>query len=405
MKYKTEWDLSHLYKNEKDPQIEKDMKAIETALASFEKKYKGKDFISSPKKLLVALEDYEKLQEATVLKAWRYFALKTDLNSDDSFAGAAATRIEQRANNASNKVTFFKLEIAKIEKKKQKEYLNNQSLLPYRYSLERTFNRAQYNLSEKEEQLVSLLSQPGFGMWVDGQQKVLSQQTISFNNEELPLSKAMSILSDLPKAKRKELGDKINNQLEKNSPFAESEINAIYNYKKIMDELRGYKKPYSATVMGYENDEKTIEDLVSLVTKYFSLSNRFYTLHAKLLGEKTITNADRNVKIGTINKKFDFDSSVEIVKNAFSQLDPEYAAIARLMSILKKVKRGVHIAGEQQHCQQLFYLIILMIFDLLRRLLTKWDMLFIMNLVKNSLLDIDHTQLRQQRWQVPFLNN
>jgi oligoendopeptidase F len=326
MKYKTEWDLTHLYKNEKDPQIEKDVKAIEAAYAVFERKYKGKDFTSTSQKLLNALKEGETLSEKTSMKPWRYFALRSDLNSDDSIASAASTRIEQRINIASNKVNFFTLEIAKIEKKKQKAFLSEKNLAPYRYALERIFNRAQYNLSDKEEQIVNLLSQPGFGMWVDGQQKVLAQQTVSHKGQEIPLPQAFSILSDLPKKERNELNQKINTVLEKNSPFAEAEINAVYNFKKIMDGQRGYKKPYSATILGYENDEKSIEALVKTVTKYFSLSNKFYNIHAKLLKEKKITWADRNVRIGKINKKFDFDSAVKIVKDAFSEIDPKYAA-------------------------------------------------------------------------------
>jgi oligoendopeptidase F len=326
-KYKTEWNLGLLYKNEKDPQIEKDVVATEKAISAFERKYKGKDFTSTAKKLTVALKDFESLKEATVQKPWRYFALKSDLNSDDSVASAAATRLEQRLSNASNKITFFTLTVGKIEKKKQKEYLNDTQLAPFKYSLERIFNRAEHTLSEKEEQLENLLSQTSYGMWVDGQQRVLSQQTVRFNNEDIPLPKALSILADLPARQRHELDNKISEVLKANSPFAEAEINAIFNYKKIMDELRGYKKPYSATVLGYENDEKTIESLVNLVTRYFSLSNRFYTMHAKLLGEKTVTMADRNTKIGKIDKKFDFDSSVKIVKDAFSRVGPEYAAV------------------------------------------------------------------------------
>lgn len=327
MKYKTEWDLTHLYKNEKDPQIEKDVKAIEVIYSNFEKKYKGKDFTSTSKKLLDALQEYEIFKEKVTQKPWRYFALRSDLNSDDSVAGAAATRIEQRFNNASNKVVFFGLEIAKIDKKKQKQFLADKSLDQFKYSLERIFNHAKYNLTEKEEQIVDLLSQTSYSMWVDGQQRVLAQQTVFHKDKDIPLSQALSILSDLPKNERRELDKNITAVLEKNSPFAEAEINAVYNFKKIMDEQRGYKKPYSATILGYENDESSIEALVATVTKYFSLSNRFYTLHAKLLGERKITTADRNVKIGSINKKFDFDSSVKIVRDAFHKVDPEYSDI------------------------------------------------------------------------------
>ncbi len=78
MKYKTEWDLSLLYKNDKDPQIEKDIKKLETLCAAFEKKYKGKDFVSTTKKLLEVLKEYELLVSVADNKGLIYFYLKRE---------------------------------------------------------------------------------------------------------------------------------------------------------------------------------------------------------------------------------------------------------------------------------------------------------------------------------------
>ncbi|KND47894.1 MAG: two-component system, NarL family, sensor histidine kinase BarA [Parcubacteria bacterium C7867-006] len=63
MSYKTEWDLTLLYKNENDPKIEKEIRAVEKATKAFEKKYISKNFTSSAKSLLEALKDSEKLGE------------------------------------------------------------------------------------------------------------------------------------------------------------------------------------------------------------------------------------------------------------------------------------------------------------------------------------------------------
>ena len=62
-----------------------------------------------------------------------------------------------------------------------------------------------------------------------------------FENENIPISKAMNIISDLDTEKRKDLQLKINDKLKEISFFAEAEINAIFNYKKINDEMRGFK--------------------------------------------------------------------------------------------------------------------------------------------------------------------
>lgn len=329
MNYHTEWDLGLLYKNEKDPQIEKDIAALETACADFEKKYKGKDFVSTSKKLLRALDDYTHIEDSAMAKPWWYFALRTEKNSDDSIAGAKATQLQDRMTQANNKVAFFLLDLGKIAEKTQKQFLKDPLLKSYNYLLGRVFLQAKYNLSEKEEQLAGLFSQTSYSMWVDAQKRILNQKTIPFKGEDLPLSKAGEILSELPKEERHELYNKMTALYQENSMIAESELNAVVNYKKIMDERRGFKKAYSSRVLSDELDEKTLEDLLSVVSRYFSISKKFYALQAKLLGETTITRADRAVPIGKIDKKFSFEDTLTIVKSGFARVDPKYADIVQ----------------------------------------------------------------------------
>ncbi|MEX0932279.1 MAG: hypothetical protein WDZ61_00085, partial [Parcubacteria group bacterium] len=146
-KIRTKWDLQLLYKSEKDPQIEKDVVSIEDACASFEKKYRGKDFTASTQKLFKALEDKERLMEDWEDKSpWWYFALRTDLDSDDNVAGAMATKLNQRLTKSFNKLKFFGIEVAKVPKATQKKYLKSQLLAPYKYKLERIFKGGDYRL-------------------------------------------------------------------------------------------------------------------------------------------------------------------------------------------------------------------------------------------------------------------
>ncbi len=327
-KYKTKWDLSLLYKSDKDPKIESQLKNMEALCVSFEKKYRAKDYVSSAEKLLGALRDYEvfniKLGE---IKSPQYFSFRKDIDSNDKVASAMLTKIENRITKAQNKLTFFELNITKIPSNAQKRLLKDKKLGQYAYFLKKIFDSSKYVLSEKEEQTIDLLSQTSYSMWVDGQEKLLNQQTVEFAGEMIPISTALSIVSDLPKKDRRELHEKINQVLKSISHFAEAEINAVYNYKKVLDEKRGFKEPYSATVLGYQNDEKSVELLVKTVSKYFKVSKSFYRLHAKLLGEKKIFLSDRNTKIGKIEKKFDFDSSVSMIGDIFSKIGPEYRNI------------------------------------------------------------------------------
>jgi oligoendopeptidase F len=326
MTQQTTWNLGLLYKNDKDPQIEKDMLAIENACIRFEKKYKNKDFTTSPEKLKNALEDREQLsREMNGRKPWWYFTLKTDQNSDDEKSSALATKLDQRLTAATNRTTFFSLNIAKIPKRSKKEYLKHKALLPYRYSLSRTFDTAKYNLSEGEEQLADLLSQTSYDMWVDGRDKLLNQQVVEYKGEKIPLVKAVMSLSDKPKKDRRELTKLINEKFKDVSHFAEAELNAIYNYKKVMDERRGFAAPYSGSVLHNEQADTTVLNLTALITKNFKISHRFYKLHAKLLKEEVIRHEDRQTKIGEVQKKFTFEEACEIVRATFAKIDQKYA--------------------------------------------------------------------------------
>jgi oligoendopeptidase F len=321
------WNLGLLYKNEKDPQIEKDVVFIEKAYEKIEKKYKNKDFTKTPKDLLKALEDLESVNKTLSKKnpGW-YFGLKTSTDSSDEYAQAMETKIDQRLTLAANKVTFFDLKIGKIPKKEQASFLNYKQLAPFKYQLQKIFENAKYDLSEKEEQLNSLLSQTSYSMWIDSQEKLLSQQMVQYGKKTMPLSEAGSMLPGLPKKERRILHNKINSLFKNTSYFSEAEINAIYNYKKVMDTKRGYKTAYESTVLGYENDLETVETLVAMVTKNFDISKRFYKLHAKLLKERTLTLADRSTKIGSISRKFDFENTIDITRRGFSRLGSKYAS-------------------------------------------------------------------------------
>ncbi len=218
-------------------------------------------------------------------------------------------------------------EFEKIRSSKQKEILQNKKFAEYRYFLKKIFDGSKYWLTEQEEQLMSLMSQTSYSMWVDGSDKLQGKQEIEFKGEKIPLAKVPFMIAYMPKEDRRALHAKLNEKLKSVSDFAEAELNAVYNYKKISDERRKFPKPYSSTTLSFENDEKSVENLVSLITKNFTISKKFYALHAKLLGEKKLSYSDRNVNIGTITKKYPFEMSVDIVRDAYTKIGQQYTDI------------------------------------------------------------------------------
>ncbi len=324
-KIKTDWDFTLFYKSSKDPQIEKDVKAAEQAYKTFAEIYKNShQYLDDADALFEALTHYEQLQLDATIKPLMYWHYIKDTDSSNVQADAEFNKLYARYTKAGNEILFFTLKLGKISKDKQLAFLNNKKLAHFQYFLKRIFETAQYDLSEPEEKILNFMSQPAHSMWTDAVEKYISKLTVAFKGKHIPLPQAFGLIPGLPTGDRRKLHADAMKELIKASDFAEAELNAIYTDKKIRDELRGLKNPFDATIIGYQNDPETITKLVETVTRYFSISQRFYKLKAKILKQKHLTYADRNAQAGKINMKFDIDASKALIEKAFGNADQKF---------------------------------------------------------------------------------
>jgi len=326
---KTSWNLSLLYTNHDDPRIEKDMRAGERAFSAFEKKYKGKtDYLKSEPKLLSALTDFEAMFKNLVFaRPIMYFHYVTDLDSSDTVARSRSTQMSERYAKNDQRIAFFELSLGRIPAPLQEKFLASKRLAHFRYYLKTIFAKASHDLTEAEEKIMRLKGITSYSQWVDGTEKLLGKATVEFRGKVMPVSEAGNRIGDLPTPERRELHEALMKSLGALADVAESELNAILTDKKINDELRGYKEPYDATILGYQNDRKSVLALVSAVTDGFHISHRFNALKAKLLGLDRLTYADRNAGIESDVPEVSFDEAVSILRGVFGSLDSKYLTI------------------------------------------------------------------------------
>ncbi|HVV15486.1 MAG TPA: M3 family oligoendopeptidase [Candidatus Paceibacterota bacterium] len=329
MKLKTQWELNRLfYKSLKDPRLMRDVEAGDKAVTAFAREYsRNKKWLTDPKALAKALESYENLMVAASSAPLLYANYRKELDSDDKEAEALMNVLDERFTKRGNSLLFFELELAKVPAPAQKKFVAAKELSGFRYWLERLFENAKYNLSEPEEKLMSLLSDVSFGRWIQAVDNILNTKSVVWEGKEMPLNSAQELLKALPTPKRRALYTIVNTAYKSAAQMAESELNAIVARKKIGDELRGFKEPYDATIIGYENDRKSILTLVDVVTKNFGIAQRFYRAKAKMMKEKKLSYADRTASVGDIKKKIPFADAAKVVRETFSKLDPAYAAI------------------------------------------------------------------------------
>ena len=328
-KIKTKWDLEGLYyKSAHDPQIEKDLKKTELAYAKFAKKWQRKNFTAKVDLLLAALKEKEKLAgmpEAT--RPGRYFSFRSALNAKDSEADKQLALISQRLRKVADSVLFFNLTLGALSKKRQKELLTDSKLKHFKYHLERIFIGAKHNLSEEQERIINLKSKQSYGAWTNMIEKLVSNREVTWQGRAIPLPTALEKLDTLKSAQKPKLWAVIIAELERLAEISEHEFNAIITDARSEEELRGYKKPYSATAIGYEDSETSIENLVEAVSgEGFALSRKFYALKAKLHGKKQIHYSQKYDSIGS-SPEITFQEAVEICRNVFYRVNDVYGQI------------------------------------------------------------------------------
>lgn len=342
--YKTKWDLENLFykKGLQDPQIDLDINIIEKDCESFEKKYSKKDsYLVNDKELLIALDNYEKL--ISTLGGARplfYLQLFLSIDSQNSIAQAKMNLLTDKVTKSWNKTIFFELKLGKIDLKNQKKFLASKVLNKYHYFLDRLFLNAKYQLTEPEEKILNIKQAPSRSLWMDYSEKLLNDQTVNWKGKSIPLSEASNLISNLPKKDRHALHEIFTKKLKEISFFAEAEMTSIVIDKKTSDELRGFKKPYEARVLSTQNSAESVENIIKIVTEQFSISQRFYKLKAKLLGEKKLAYADRAVGIEKINKKLSFDESIEMLVKSLEKTDSVFVDI--FQGFLKKGQVDVY---------------------------------------------------------------
>jgi len=332
---KTSWDLSPIFKSDKDPQIAKARKAVEEETKKFIEKWKSRDdYLSDPKVLKIALDEYETWNRnfATFGAENYYFHLRESLNEADPKIKARVNLAGDLATKLQNEIQFFEMKLAKVDAQTQKLFLGSEELLPYKHFLQRLFVSAKYILSDPEERIMNLKSITSYDNWVRMTSSFLGkEERISLDEKGKKTMQNFSSLTGLMNSGKKEVRDmaakNFNEILEKYVDVAENEINSVLQNKKTNDEVRGYLRADEARHIADDVDTSVVDSLVKAVTQNFDIARRFYALKAKMLGVKKLAYHERNVEIGSIDKKYGFPEGRKIIGVTLKNLDDDFYEI------------------------------------------------------------------------------
>ena len=332
------WNLKLLYNDINDKDIQRDIDESKKNVKLFVKKWKNNnEYLKNPKTLSIALKEYEELMQeyGICTKPSYYLFLSREIDQGNPILKSKENLLHSTCLELENSIQFFLLNISKIPKENQKQFLESEDLKIYKHFLLSSFNQAKYLLTDKEEKIFNLESKTSHANWVNMLSELLQKQSIKILNEKgIKKEVSYSETSKYLDSSKKEVRDyaaeqfyKVNNRY---AQIAEYEINSILENKKISDEYRKIPRVDLPRLLSDDMEPNTVDTLRNVVTESFDISQRFYKLKAKLLKQDSLAYYERNVKVDDIKQEFSFEKSINIVKEVFKKLDKEFFDIVQM---------------------------------------------------------------------------
>lgn len=261
-----------------------------------------------------------------------YFWLRYNQDQANTDLKAKNQQIEDFTKGIANDIAFFMISISKIPTEKQKMFLSAKELEPYHHFLGRCFRRAAHVLTEAEEKIMRMKATSAHDNWIRMTETFLSKQERQVLNEKgvkemKNFEEVLNLTKHTNKKVRDSAAEAFNDILQKHAEIAENELNSILEDRKVNDSLRNFKRPDGGRHVDDDIESETVDSIVKSISGAFGISQRYYTLKAKLMGVKKLAYHERNVPYGEAEKYYSYEEALTLVKRVLSALDPDFGKI------------------------------------------------------------------------------
>ena len=328
MDLKYTWALTDIYQTEKA--WEEDFSKAESLI--FFESYKGK---LNDKSQFKACMESLKAVSRIIEKLSVYAYMKFDEDTSNAKAGALLSRVEMLSVKLSTEIAYIIPELTALDEKVLKEYIADENLKDYDYSLKCILKDKAHVLSETEEQLLSLASEP-LSCFRDIFKKIdnadLPLGTFTHKGKKYELSHGLySVYLQSPD---RELRRKAFKAYYKAYISLINVISATYvgNVKKDVFYARSkkYDSALEKALSAEDVPVKVYDNLIKAVHKNLPTLHRYIREKKKALGLKKMHTYDMYVPVVEgADLKLEFDKAYDLVVEGLGVLGKDYQDLLR----------------------------------------------------------------------------
>ena len=323
------WDLTEIYLNLNDPQIDKDILKIKNSILRFVKKWKNKIKGLSGEEINNCLKEYEKMNEnAGVLST--HSSLSFASNMLDPKVSQYNAKVSDKISELFSKLVFVSLEIASINNKVFENWSKDKKSRKWIPLINNLRKRKKFQLPSQVEEMLIEKYPTGRSSWVRLFDETSASMRFPFKRKKLTEAEILNKLSDKDPISRKIAGKSLSKILKDNVKVFGMILNVISRDKFIEDNKRGFKSTLSSRNLDNDVEDEVVDCLTNTVLQEMpNLTHRYYKWKSEQLGKSKLDWWDRNAPLTVDeNNNIKWEKAKSIVLESFSEFNPVLSDIA-----------------------------------------------------------------------------
>lgn len=324
-KYK--WDLTKIYKDEKEWQ--KDFDDVKEKILKV-LEYKD-SFLSNGKKLYEYLK-YDEEVSRKLEKIYYYAHLNYDADTLDEKYKVMTNKVSDLFTKYNELSSFVVPEILKLDEEKLNTfYKEEEKLEDYRFSIENIYRFKNHTLDEEKEKMLSNLSkclsnpEETYEALTDSDFEYDYITDEKGNKVKFNESNYSLFIKSKDRSVRKRAFEMLHNKYKKYIRTITSTYKGEVETNVVLAKIRNYDSAISASLYSDNVPVDIYDNLIKVVNDNMNVLYDYYDLKKKILSLDRLHMYDTYVEIiNKIDKKYSFDEAKEIVIDALSVLGDKY---------------------------------------------------------------------------------
>lgn len=324
------WSLEELYSSFDSKEYKEDFEKLEGTISDFRRW--ADENLQTKDNPVKKIEEYLKftIDISHLFSKLRGFShLSSAVNVRDEKALQESDNLRMKISEITKPEVQFKNFIKEIDR--LNDIINDSQLLKeHEFYLNQIKLNTKYMLSEKEEVLISKLSNTGSDAWADLQGKISSTLmvpiTLEGEDKELPLPVVRNLAHDKDPVVRKTAYEAELAAYKKIEESSAAALNGIKGEVITLCELRGFESPLEETLVKSRMDKETLDAMLTAMEEALPIFHKYFRKKAELLGyDNGLPFYDMFAPIGEVNMKFSYKEAMDYIIDNFRTFSDKLA--------------------------------------------------------------------------------